>query len=222
MAPAVFNPYEVLGVGENATQEEIKAAFRKLSKERHPDTEGGDPQEFINVKKAYDILTNKEHRDTYDLYGVAIDFYEETKNLAFTIFLEVATGSPKGAPLDTEIKSYVTLALIPKFEAEMKALEEKRENLESHLSGMVRKPEDDFVSARARKVLDKYLQEYKMAMLRRDIHKAALKLLQEYKFDLAQIESADRLWESALNSATVWSWHLDGDGTGTGGKGAGK
>jgi curved DNA-binding protein CbpA len=187
----VMNPYIVLGVKENATVDEIKSAFRKLSKEHHPDSSKSDSQEFINIKKAYDFLTHKEKRDTFDLYGVVIDFVEESKNLAFSIFLDVVLCCPLGFPLDTEIKSFITTALIPKHEQEMKNAEEKKELLESRISGIVNTPEDgeDFITERARKVIEEYTQTYRMAMLKRDLHKSALNLLQKYKFNLEQIES---------------------------------
>jgi hypothetical protein len=185
---AAINPYKVLGVGESATQEEIKSAFRKMSKQLHPDTGGESSQDFINIKKAYEILSSKEKRDTFDLYGVVIDFPKEAKNLAFTIFLDVATRCPVGEPLDGEIKSFITLALIPKCESEMKAAEEKIELLETRLSTIVIKPDtDDFITERTLKVIEDYDQQYKMALLKRDLHKTALELLQKYKFNLDQI-----------------------------------
>jgi curved DNA-binding protein CbpA len=190
----VTNPYIVLGVKENATAEEIKSAFRKLSKEHHPDSSKGDSQEFIDIKKSYDILTNKEKRDTFDLYGVVIDFAEESKKLAFSIFLDVALRCPSGFSIDTEIKSFITIALIPKHEREMNDAEEKKELLESRISGIVNKPEDeeDFISEHTRKVIEEYVQSYRIAMLKRDLHKSALILLQKYKFNLEQIESAEQ------------------------------
>jgi curved DNA-binding protein CbpA len=190
----VMNPYIVLGVKENATADEIKSAFHKLSKEHHPDSSKGDSQKFIDIKKAYDILTNKEKRDTFDLYGVVIDFTEESKKLAFSIFLDVALRCHPGFPIDTEIKSFITIALIPKHEQEMKDAEEKKELLESRISGIVNTPEDeeDSISERTQKVIEEYVQSYRMAMLKRDLHKSALNLLQKYKFNLEQIESAEQ------------------------------
>jgi curved DNA-binding protein CbpA len=190
----VMNPYKILGIKENATAEEIKSAFRRLSKEHHPDASKNDSQEFIEIKKAYDILTHREKRDTFDLYGVVIDFPEESKKLAFSIFLDVALRCPPGFPMDTEIKSFITLALRPKQEKEMKDAEEKKDLLESRISGIVSKPEDeeDFITECTRKVIEEYVQSYRMAMLKRDLHKSALSLLQKYKFNLEQIESAEQ------------------------------
>jgi molecular chaperone DnaJ len=58
-----MNPYEVLGIKPNATQDEIKSAYRKLIKQYHPDKFGDNPlknlaeEKMIEINKAYDILT---------------------------------------------------------------------------------------------------------------------------------------------------------------------
>ena len=59
------NYYEVLGVQENATQDEIKRAYRKLAKENHPDT-GGDEVKFKKVSEAYETLSDDSKRSQYD------------------------------------------------------------------------------------------------------------------------------------------------------------
>lgn len=63
-----MNPYEVLGVDRNASQDEIKKVYRKLSKEHHPDM-GGDEEKFKDIASAYDILSNPEKKQQYDTFG---------------------------------------------------------------------------------------------------------------------------------------------------------
>ncbi|HWP78152.1 MAG: DnaJ domain-containing protein [Thermoproteota archaeon] len=64
------NYYATLGVSNDATQEEIKAKFRQLAKEYHPDkTKNQKTSEiFAEITKAYEILSDEEKRKTYDKY----------------------------------------------------------------------------------------------------------------------------------------------------------
>ncbi|MEK7606616.1 MAG: molecular chaperone DnaJ [Patescibacteria group bacterium] len=68
--------YDILGVSRTARQEEIKAAFRRLALEHHPD-KGGDPAKFKKYNEAYQTLGNAETRAQYDRYGST---YEQMKS----------------------------------------------------------------------------------------------------------------------------------------------
>ena len=57
--------YKVLGVPEKATHDEIRKAYRKLSKQLHPDS-GGDEERFKEVSAAYDVLGDQAKRKEYD------------------------------------------------------------------------------------------------------------------------------------------------------------
>jgi DnaJ-class molecular chaperone len=63
------DPYDVLGVSKNASEAEIKKAFRTLAKKHHPDTKGGDQgaqKRFQEISGAYDIIGDKEKRAKFD------------------------------------------------------------------------------------------------------------------------------------------------------------
>lgn len=71
MATAERDYYEVLGVPRNATDAEIKRAFRSLARELHPDvSDAPDAEErFREVAEAYEVLSNAERRELYDRLG---------------------------------------------------------------------------------------------------------------------------------------------------------
>lgn len=63
--------YHILGVSKSASQDEVKAAFRKLAHQYHPDKTGGDDMKFKQANEAYQILGDPEKRKKYDQFGSA-------------------------------------------------------------------------------------------------------------------------------------------------------
>ena len=72
MAAKTKDYYEVLGIKRDASQDQIKQAYRKLARKFHPDLNPGDKsaeEKFKGLQEAYDVLSDPENRKLYDQYG---------------------------------------------------------------------------------------------------------------------------------------------------------
>ena len=72
--------YETLGVNKNASQEEIKKAYRKLARKYHPDVNPDDPnaeEKFKDINEAYQVLSDDEKRKKFDQFGSQWKQYQQ-------------------------------------------------------------------------------------------------------------------------------------------------
>src|ERR1700730_12667586 len=108
MATKKRDYYEVLGVGQNAPEEEIKRAYRKLAVKFHPDKNPDDPQaeeKFKELGEAYDVLIDPDKRSAYDRFGHAAfaqgGGFRGGFHDPFDIFREVFGGGGAGGIFET-------------------------------------------------------------------------------------------------------------------------
>ncbi len=103
------DPYEVLGVPNGATQDEIKKAYRKLAKQYHPDRYVGNPladlaaEKFKEINEAYDALTGGNGSASYSN----------------------ASGSHSGAGNFSQIRNYINMGSIDEAERLLDAMGER-------------------------------------------------------------------------------------------------
>ncbi|HXF92142.1 MAG TPA: molecular chaperone DnaJ [Nitrospiraceae bacterium] len=105
--------YEVLGVDRNASEEDIKKAYRRLARQYHPDLQSTDQQKkaaeerFKEINEAYEVLSDQEKRRRYDMFGHAgaqqgsggfegFDFGRGGFSDIFNDIFEDFFGSPRG------------------------------------------------------------------------------------------------------------------------------
>lgn len=65
--------YKILGVNKAASQDEIKAAFRRLAHQHHPDKKGGNEEKFKEANEAFQVLSDQQKRQQYDQFGSSFE-----------------------------------------------------------------------------------------------------------------------------------------------------
>ncbi len=93
---AARNPYDVLGVKKEATDDEIRRAYRALAKKHHPDLNPGNKQaeaRFKEISAAYDILSDKEKRGRYDRGEIDESGAERPRAYAYHDYAQGAPGA---------------------------------------------------------------------------------------------------------------------------------
>ena len=91
-----MDPYVVLGVNRNSSEDEIKKQYRKLAMKYHPD-KGGDTEKFKEVNDAYDKIVNKKntsHGQGHDMHEFAKEFFNMHMGGGFPFGVHVNMGGP--------------------------------------------------------------------------------------------------------------------------------
>jgi len=179
--------YDILGVGKKASREQIRKAFLKKSKVYHPDA-GGDEKKFVELKEAYNVLSDTALRTMYDKYGsvdcdfnLAVDKY--TKEYLVFILTEVMKLDPDDIMAVMQKESYVR---IDKIDNEIKITEKNIQLCEKFKKRVKKFPESpiiiDILKAKHIKERNK-LQEL-------EARKAGIErvcdMLDDYEFEIKQ------------------------------------
>ncbi len=94
--------YEILGVSKNASDDEIKKAYRRLAHKYHPDKAGGEEAKFKEINEAYQVLSDKQKRSHYDQFGTTFEQAQQAGGFGgFNDFRDFS-GLPKLFPMAAE------------------------------------------------------------------------------------------------------------------------
>ena len=145
-----MNLYEILGVPRDAPVTKIRAAYRELAKEHHPD-KGGDPKKFAQIAQAYAVLSKSAKRKHYDETGQV----EEPDKIESTILsllgdvfnkvINVAIDDMESTDIPKEM-----LKILKNLEKDLKKLKDEGEKVKASLADALtrikKRPDKDVVA----------------------------------------------------------------------------
>jgi curved DNA-binding protein CbpA len=132
-----MNPYEILGIPEDADKNTIKQAYRELAKKHHPD-KGGDPEKFAPISEAYSVLSDPEKKRMYDENGIYVkESLESLQKATEDKFSQIVELWLKIKITERYVKPFFNFALgkisenIDQAEEMIEDIEEKQEGLDA-------------------------------------------------------------------------------------------
>ena len=189
--------YDLLGISREATQEEIKKAYRDMSKEHHPD-KGGDREEFETIQKAYETLSDPEKREYYDMYGTDKESFDLVIAAAVTLFKRVMELEPDN--IGVFVKDSVD-QVCRDLNNQISGFNRQIEKIDLIISRIKTAPKNDFLRAVLNN--DKKAMQHNIEILedRKDITEQAAELLGEYVFEVSDEPVNTGSMRYALNQA---------------------
>lgn len=178
-------PYQTLGIGRDASQDEVRAAYRARIRATHPDREGGSHDEAQAVNAAYSLLSDPARRAHYDKTG-------ETKDQTAQLLLEVMRGALELALTNADrirgdLVDYARGQIRERLEVnagKMRTFERERDKLR-RLQGRISGPSKNLAAdliAQALENAERDISALKQAM---DLQRAAIEGLAEYQDEVA-------------------------------------
>lgn len=201
--------YETLGIKKTASKDQIKKAYRKKSMKAHPD-QGGDPQEFDSINKAYRVLINEESRAKYDagedpenILKSAQTQEQKTTQILAQMFVNIVTATdPKTTNIVRQIKTQLENGLL-EVEKVIKMEESKKQKFTISLKRFKTNKKENFFETVANVQISNISKAINQGKeVREDLEKA-LKFLEDYSY------SADEMVMPTVVFSSGWS------GTGT-------
>jgi len=137
------NLYDVLGVGSDATDSEIKESYRKLAKENHPDKNQGSDSKMKELNHAYSILKHAGKRKKYD-EGVN---EEDGENSIFPIILNILEHMISANPPNIKVYLKQTKSSwVKAYNIKKSELERNCEKYSQFRKRILEHPENDFIT----------------------------------------------------------------------------
>ncbi|MDM9625348.1 DnaJ domain-containing protein [Rhizobium sp. S152] len=195
------NPYEILGVRRDGTDDQIKAAYRRRAKTTHPDS-GGDPEAFARVQKAYELLLDPVRRKVFDDTGYDVELADPVDLQALIVIeklvnqltldeREPGTFDPL-AHMRNDLSEEMRKARFSKRE-----LERHSARIEHHLERLEKRPATDILGSMLRSRIKAIAAAISETEAKIKANERACEMLYDYMYEVDEIpEESEALVES--------------------------
>lgn len=174
-----LNFYDILNIPFEATPEQIKKAYRDLSKEHHPDC-GGNEDEFNTILKAYETLSDPILRADYDKYGTGKDVII---NIAMTIFKDIMKSDP--VDISEALKNSHIEDMI-QIDRAISGLQKEMDKLSGITSRIKKAPTCDFIRESLEAVKSKIQLQIEQFKENKESAGLAYDMLGDYQFEAGE------------------------------------
>ena len=177
----MYEYYQILQVGRNATQEEIKISYRRLSMTLHPDR-GGSEDEFKKLNEAYSVLSNRKKRIEYDKFGTTgvNGDDERLKQSLINLIITLLEGNSENVLEDAE---RVVLANVSQKEQSVIELLNKKEKLENKIKKFKRTDKSEFLIRVVEGRINEIMNNVNMIRANIENDKKVIALIKDFSYD---------------------------------------
>lgn len=200
--------YEILGIDKTATKEDIKKAYHKKAQETHPDKEGGSQEAFLEVSRAYKILSDEEKRQNYDETGDESEDRElNPRHMVLQIFLEVIANpgfNPKIVDAFEATKQTIELRQ-KQIKVEMGKNSQQKTKYEEILSRLEKAP--DTLKYMVEDLVRRHGEMHEQFIKNLNIGVEMLEILKEFKY---RVDTQDVMNNNPGQGIKFLSFDIDG------------
>jgi curved DNA-binding protein CbpA len=205
----VTNPYEILGVRRDASDEQIKSAYRRRAKTTHPDS-GGDPNAFGRVQKAYELLLDPVRRKVFDDTGYDVELADPVDLQALIVIEklvnELTLDEREPGTFDPLTRMREDLSEdMRKARFSKRELERHSSRIEHHLERLEKRPSTDILGSMLRARVKAIASAINETEAKIKASERACEMLYDYAYEVDMHENEDGLLQEEEAVPTISS-----------------
>lgn len=205
----VTNPYEILGVRRDASDDQIKSAYRRRAKTTHPDS-GGAPDAFSRVQKAYELLLDPVRRKVFDDTGYDVELADPVDLQALIVIEklvnELTLDEREPGSFDPLARMRSDLSEeMRKSRFSKRELERHSARIEHHLERLDKRPSTDILGSMLRARIKAIASAINETEAKIKASERACEMLYDYAYEVDVQESEEGLIPAAAATSAVSS-----------------